>query len=82
MIKGQEVLPDGSTLKEHGIIDGSTVNIVIEPDKELNLTFILGPKQFTHKVKSSLSMRELKQQLIDGGCCRVLNQPVQHPCLS
>ena len=67
VIKGHEVLPDGSTLEEHGIIDGSTVNIVIEPDKEINLRIKLGPKEFSHKVKSSLRLRELKQQLIDGG---------------
>ena len=67
VIKGQEVLPDGSTLDEHGIIDGSTVNIVIEPEKEINLQIKLGPKEFTHKVSSSLRVRELKQQLIDGG---------------
>ena len=66
MIKGQEVLPDGSTLEKHGIIDGSTVNIIIEPDKEINLTFKLGPKEFTHKVLNSVRLRELKQQLIDG----------------
>ena len=67
VIKGQNVLPDGSSLEEHGIIDGSTVNIVIEPDKELNIKMKLGPKEFTHKVKSSVRVRELKQQLIDGG---------------
>ena len=65
MIKGQEVLPDGSTLDEHGIIDGSTVNIVIEPEKEISIKMKLGPKEFTHKVKSSLGVRDLKQQLID-----------------
>ena len=67
VIKGQDVLPDGSTLDEHGIIDGSTVNIVIEPEKEFSLTFKLDPKEFTYSVKSSLLVRELKQQLIDGG---------------
>ena len=67
VIKGQEVLPDGSTLDEHGIIDGATVNIVIEPDKEISLKIKLGPKEFTHKVLNSVRVRELKQQLIDGG---------------
>ena len=67
VIKGQEVLPDGSTLGEHGIIDGSTVNIVIEPDKELNLKMKLGHKEFTHKGSSSVRVRDFKQQLIDGG---------------
>ena len=66
VIKGQEVLPDGSTLDEHGIIDGSTVNIVIEPDKEISIKIKLGPKEFTHKVLNSVRVRELKQQLIDG----------------
>ena len=66
VIKGQEVLPDGSTLEEHGFTDGSTVNIVIEPDKEINLMLMLGPKEFTHKVSSSMRVHELKQKLIDG----------------
>ena len=35
--KAQGVLQDGSTLEERDITDGSTVNIVIEPDKEINL---------------------------------------------
>ena len=53
VIKGQEVLPDGSTLDEHGIIDGSTVNIVIEPDKYINLKMKLGPKLFSLKAEFS-----------------------------
>ena len=36
VIKGQKVLPEGSTLEEHRITDSSTVNIVIEPEKEIN----------------------------------------------
>ena len=67
VIKGQEVLQDGSTLDEHGIIDGATVNIVIEPDKEISIKMKLGPKEFTRTVKSSDRVGELKQQLIDGG---------------
>ena len=67
IIKGQKVLPEGSTLEEHGITDGSTVNIVIEPDKEISLQVKLGPKVVTCSVSNSLSVRELKQHLIDGG---------------
>ena len=67
VIKGQEVLPVGSTLEENGITDGSTVNIVIEPDKDINLRIKLGPRKFIYKVSSSMRVRELKQQLIDGG---------------
>ena len=48
VIKEQEVLPDGSTLDQYGIIDGATVNIVIEPDKEINLNIKLGPKEYSH----------------------------------
>ena len=67
VIKGQEVLPDSSTLDEHGIIDGSTVNIVIEPEKEIILKIKLGGLESTQNVSSSVRVRELKQQLIDGG---------------
>ena len=67
VIKGQNILPDGSTLEQHGIIDGSTVNIIIEPDKKINLKMKLGPKEFSQKVLNSVRVRELKQQLIDGG---------------
>ena len=49
VMKGHEVLPDGSTLDEHGIIDGSTVNIIIEPEKEISIKMKLGPKEFTEK---------------------------------
>ena len=66
VIKGQKVLPDDSTLDEHGIIDGATVNIVIEPDKEINLKIKLGPKELSHKILNSVRVRDLKQQLIDG----------------
>ena len=47
VIKGQEVLPDGSTLDEHGIIDGSTVNIIIEPEKEISIKMKHGPQEYT-----------------------------------
>ena len=67
MIKGQEVLPDGSTLEEHGIIDGSTVNIVIEPEKEINIKIKWGILESTRNVSNSVRVRDLKQQLIDGG---------------
>ena len=68
VIKGQEVLPDGITLEDqHGITDGSTINIVIEPEKEINLQIKLGPKVVTCLVSNSLRLRQLKQHLIDGG---------------
>ena len=67
VIKGQNVLPDGSTLEEQEITDGSTVNIVIEPEKEIHLNISMGSWQFTYKVNNSVRMCDLKQQLIDGG---------------
>ena len=67
VIQGQDILPDGSTLEEQGITDGSTVNIIIEPVKEIHLHMSLGSWQFTHKVYNSVRTRDLKQQLIDGG---------------
>ena len=67
VIKGPEILTDDSTLKEHGIIDGSTVNIIIEPDRKINLCVKLGPKKVECSVDNSLRLRDLKQQLIDGG---------------
>ena len=66
VIKRQEVLPDGSTLEEHGIIDGSTVNIIIEPEKEIKLNMEHGPFEGPFKVSSSVRVRDLKQRLIDG----------------
>ena len=67
MIQGQKVLQDGNTLEGHRITDGSTVNIVIEPDKEINLQIKLGSKEITHKVNNSVRICSLKQQLIDDG---------------
>ena len=71
VIKGQEVLPDGSTLEQSGITDGSTVSIVIEPDKQINLQMTLGPKIFTFEVNNSVTVWNLKKQLIDDGLCWV-----------
>ena len=67
MIKGQDVLPDGSTLRENRFTDGSTVNIVIKPVIVVNLHMKLGPKEFTCNVHNSMLVRDLRQQLIDGG---------------
>ena len=65
LLKGQEILPDDSTLEQHGLIGGSTVNIVIEPDKEINLTIKFGSERFSWKLKTSRSVKYLKQSMID-----------------
>ena len=67
MIQGQKVLQDGNTLEGHGITDGSTVNIIIEPDKDINLQIKLGSKEITYKANNSVCICSLKQQLIDDG---------------
>ena len=67
MIQRQKVLQDGSTLEGHGITDGSTVNIVIEPDKEINLQIKLGSKEITYKANNSVCICSLKKQLINDG---------------
>ena len=66
VIKEKEALPDGSTLEEHGIRDGSTVSIVIEPEKKLNLTMKLGPKTWKKTVSNSERVCDLKTQLVEG----------------
>ena len=67
VIKGQRVLTDGSTLEEQGITDGSTLNIVLEPEKEIDLHTSLGSWQFTYKVNNSVRVCDLKLSLTDGG---------------
>ena len=66
VIKGQEVLSDGSNLKDHHITDGSTINIIIEPNKMINVRVKLGPKKVVCSVLNSVCVRKLKQQLMDG----------------
>ena len=65
ILKGQDVLADDSTLREFGIADGDTLNIVIEPDKEINVTVRVGPKTFSQTVSHSLPVAELKRMLHD-----------------
>ena len=67
VLKGQELLPNHNTLKECGFPDGSTVNIIVEPDKQINIILKLGPKRIHYSVNPSLRTRELKKQLVDGG---------------
>ena len=70
VIKGQEVLPDGSTLDEHGIIDGSTVNIDIKPYTMVNLRVKLGPAEFSIGVHNSMRVDQFKEHLVYVGCVR------------
>ena len=67
IISGPEVLPDDSTLEGQGITDGSTIYIVIKPDREISLCIKHGPKEITCSVSNSMRVGSLKQQLMDGG---------------
>ena len=65
ILKGQDILPDDNTLVQHNISDGDTVNIVIEPEKQITVNVICKLETFRHEISSSILMRDLKQKLID-----------------
>ena len=65
ILKGQEILPDDSTLAQHNISDGDTVNIVIEPDKLIAIDIACQAEIFRHKMSSSVSVKDLKEKLIE-----------------
>ena len=67
ILKGQKILPDDSTLAQHNISDGDTVNIVIEPEKKIVLNVQFGPQIFPIFVSTSMSIKAVKQQLINNG---------------
>ena len=64
IVKGRSILPDDSTLVEHKISDGNTVNIVIEPDKEITIDVTSGPRTFKHTINNTMTVKELKEMLI------------------
>ena len=65
ILKGQEILPDDSTLVQHNISDNDTINIIIEPEKKIKLKLQFDPEEFSKTVKNSMSVKDLKQELID-----------------
>ena len=65
IMKGHEILPDDSTLVQYNISDGDTVNIVIEPDKQITVEVICKLGTFKHEISNSILVRDLKQKLID-----------------
>ena len=64
VLKGQNVLQDGSTLEENAITDGSTVNILIEPDQCININVKCGPKVYRKEICNSMTVGELKINLM------------------
>ena len=65
ILKGQEILPDDSTLVQHNISDGDTVNIIVEPDKQIIVYVSCTLGTFKHEVSTSMTISDLKQKLID-----------------
>ena len=65
ILKGQEILPDDSTLVQHNISDGDTVNIVIEPDKKITVEVVCNLGPFKLRISNSCLVKGLKKRLID-----------------
>ena len=65
ILKGQEILPDDSSLVQHEISDGDTVNIVIEPDVTITVQVKYNSNIFGHAISRSSSVDQLKQLLYD-----------------
>ena len=65
MLRGQDILSDDSTLHEHGITDGDTLNIIIGPKKQVTIDVTCGPRTFQHKVNNTMTVKELKGLLIE-----------------
>ena len=65
ILKGQEILPDDSTLVQHNISDGNTVNVLIEPEHDISIEVQCGPKVYKHEVNYCMTVNELKTLLIE-----------------
>ena len=57
ILKGQEILPDDSTLVHHNISDGNTVNIVIEPDRHITINITHNLATYKHEISSALLVK-------------------------
>ena len=64
MFRGKYTIPDDSTLDELNIMDGNTVNFLIEPDQCVNIYVECGPKTYQLETSLSIQVKELKQLLI------------------
>ena len=70
ILKGQEILPDDSTLVHQKISDGDTVNIVFEPEKEIRIAIkrkinaLQDYATFKYVLKNSTPVQEIKKRLV------------------
>ena len=65
ILKGQEILPDDSTLVQHNISDDDIVNVLIEPEKDIEIELQCGPKTYKHIVSHTTTVKGLKTLLIE-----------------
>ena len=65
ILKGQEILPDDTTLVQHNITDGNTVSVLIEPDHNIEVEVQCGPMVYKHNVSHCMIVKQLKALLID-----------------
>ena len=62
ILKGQEILPDDSTLVQHNISDGDTVNIFIEPEKQITVEVVCNLGTFKHEISNCLLVKGLQAE--------------------
>ena len=65
ILKGQEILPDDSTLVQHNISDGDTMNVLIEPEHNIEVEVRCGPKVYKHNVSHCMTIKQFKKLLIE-----------------
>ena len=64
-LKGDEIVPDDSTLVQHNISDGDTVNVLIEPEHNIEVEVQCGPIVYKHEVIYCMTHKEFKIFLIE-----------------
>ena len=64
ILKGQEILPDDSTLVQQNISDDDTVSVLIEPDRNIEVEVQCGPKVYKHNISYCMTVKKLKMLLI------------------
>ena len=72
ILKGQEILPDDSTLVQHNISDGDTVNVLIEPNHDISVKVQCRSFQYKHDMSHCMTVKQLKMLLIESKEVRFL----------
>ena len=63
ILKGKDVPPDDNTLVQLNLTNGTTLNIVIEPEKQITIQVDQGVQRstFTYKFSNSASVQEVRK---------------------